>query len=170
MITAKNWYLYFYIILGLVALGAPILIYVSDKASEKARPELIKKHGKLNSYYIRTKQTSLHSTEHTPIFVLEDDSRYWSQAVNKEEAPKILNKKGSEISFYTYPNPVTHKDGATRAYGLWIDGQQIISLEEELEKNHKGRILLSLAFIAMGAIFIIPSVVILRKRSVNKVC
>jgi hypothetical protein len=158
----SKWYLYFALISGLLCIGAPILIHISEKNEEEVTRNLVKITKILDSYYIPAEKIS-RKDRYTTFFVLEDGTRYWSKAVIKDAEPNTLYKKGIEISFYASTKPSTHQKG-TRAFGLWVNGQQISSLEEDLKNNHSGKVVLSIEFFVIGLAFIVGSGAILIRQ------
>jgi hypothetical protein len=65
--------------------------------------------------------------------ILEEGHRFWTDALDEAAAANVLNKRGAEVRTYVLPNSTKVPiDGAVKSYGLWVNGGQIESLEDEI--------------------------------------
>ena len=86
--------------------------------------------GHLASYHIYSSSGGRYPKT---IVVLEEGHRFWTDALDKSGADKVLNKRGVEVKTYVLPNSTKVPiDGAVKSYGLWVKGRQVESLEAEI--------------------------------------
>lgn len=97
--------------------------------------DLTEVRGHLESYYFW--QTGRGKGDYTTIISLEEDHRFWTDALDKETAPALLKEQGREIRTYMDFNSTDApiNSGSIKSYGLWVDGKQVISLDEALSKE-----------------------------------
>lgn len=86
--------------------------------------------GHLESYHIyRSYQGRYPKT----ILILEEGQRFWTDALDQSGAANVLNKRGVEVRTYVLPHStMVPIDGAVKSYGLWVNGHQVKSLDEEI--------------------------------------
>jgi len=86
--------------------------------------------GHLESYHIYRSPGGRYPR---PIVILEEGHRFWTGALDEESAASVLKKRGVEVRTYALPHSTKVPiDGAVKSYGLWVNGQQVKSLEEEI--------------------------------------
>jgi hypothetical protein len=67
------------------------------------------------------------------IVVLEEGPRFWTDALDKDGAGKVLKRRGVEVRTYVLPHSTKVPiDGAVKSYGLWVNGRRVESLEAEI--------------------------------------
>ena len=96
------------------------------------------------------------------IVVLEEGHRFWTAALDQGSAAKVLKKRGAEVRTYV----LTHStkvpiDGAVKAYGLWVNGRQVESLEAEIASD---KLMLRVGLPAL-AIFLLALAVYIHLKS-----
>lgn len=86
--------------------------------------------GRLASYHIYSSSGGRYPKT---IVVLEEGQRFWTAALDEGGAGKVLNRRGTEVRTYVLPDSTKVPiDGAVKSYGLWVNGRQVESLEEEI--------------------------------------
>lgn len=96
--------------------------------------ELLEFRGRLSSYYFQQSGRSPDSY-HTDL-VLENNRRFWTYAVDKKNAAQVFTAAHPEIRLFVPPEPFVASDGALYAYGLWVDGRMIRSVEDDLTSEY----------------------------------
>ena len=117
----------------LLGLGIAMIVLTFMLPIPKAA-DLSSVSGLLESYYHQ--QTGRGRDDYTTIVVLEDGTRFWTNAVTKDTAARVFAERGVEVRMYYEPrsNDVPLA-GAIKSYGLWVNGQQIESLESSLARE-----------------------------------
>ena len=86
--------------------------------------------GRLASYHIYSSSGGRYPKT---IVLLEEGHRFWTAALDEGGAAKVLGKRGVEVRTYVLPHTTKVPiDGAVKAYGLWVNGRQVESLESEI--------------------------------------
>ena len=92
--------------------------------------DLSEVRGHLASYHIYSSSGGRYPKT---IVVLEEGHRFWTAALDRGGAGKVLTKRGAEVKTYVLPHSTKVPiDGAVKSYGLWVNGRQVESLESEL--------------------------------------
>lgn len=129
--------------------------------------ELSQRHGYLKSYFFKEECYRYSKCDYTPIITLQDGSRFWTDAFSgdKNTAELSLNKTGLYLTFYIDPHSGAKPiDNAIKGYGLWIDGKQIQSAEEQIGDDSFA---VKLCFPLFGIFFCIMAVYLIY-RNKNK--
>jgi len=143
-------------LLGVGMLGVvPTIITPTPQATDFSEVR-----GHLQSYYI-------YSPLRYPktIMILNEGHRLWTTELDQGGADAVFKKRGAEIRTYVLPNSTNFSiDGAVKAYGLWINGKQLKSLEEEIAS---GELVIRVGLPALS-IFLIALAVFIHLKSRRK--
>ena len=147
----------------IVCVCLPIVCLIASIRNNINASEIIEVTNRLDHCYI-FKHASRNGIRYTPIIVLMDGSRYWTTAVDKDAACEVLKQQGANIRLYSNPNSTMPRlDGAIKSYGLWVNGQQISSLDSDLHSERLDLIVVSIVCIIGGGIMLIKNGSILKK-------
>ncbi len=150
----KIKFTYCLIFIGLVLCLYTIKITVPlfiNKYHFSKSTDLLEVKDRLTNYYIYQTHNS-RGYSFTTILVLRNGSRYWTNAVNKDSASNILKGREVEVEFYVDPHSsLTQIDGASKSYGLWVNGQPIMSLDTAL-RSEKANVYFMLTIVIASAI------------------
>jgi hypothetical protein len=148
--------------LFLLCLGI-IFIVLTFTASIPKPADLSEVRGHLESYYFN--QWGRGHGDYNTILILEEGSRFWTDVLNKDTAKSILNERGSEIRLYVESNSTNVPiDGAVKSYGLWVNGQEIESLDAAFGRE---KFIVRFCFPALG-IFSIAVAYFIHRRNKAK--
>jgi len=120
----------------LLMLGLGLFCFIiTFTASFPEANSLTEVRGHLSSYYFS--QTGRGKGDYTTIVSLGEGSRFWTNVTNKDNAATILKDRGLEVRYYVDPHSTNvPMDGdAIKAYGLWINGNRIQSVEDAISDD-----------------------------------
>ena len=90
--------------------------------------------GHLSSYSFY--QTGRGKGDYKTIISLQEGTRCWTNAIYKNDAEFIFKRRGQEVRYYVDPHSTKRMDrDVVKAYGLWIDGKEIQSVEETIKHD-----------------------------------
>ena len=113
--------------LFLLCLGIVFIVLTFTTSIPKAT-DLSEVRGHLESYYFN--QWGRGHDDYNTVLILEEGSRFWTDALNRETAKSVLSERGLEIRLYVESNSTAVLiDGAVKSYGLWVNGQEVESLD-----------------------------------------
>lgn len=145
---------------GLLLCAGIVFAVVTFTATLPKAADLSEVRGRLDSYYFNQWGRG-HDDYHT-VLILEDGSRFRADALNKETATTLLKERGVEVRFYVEPHATDlSKDGAVKSYGLWVDGQEVESLDQAL--GHE-KFIVRFCFPALGIFATAAALLICRRN------
>ena len=120
--------------LFLLAVGL-VFIVLTFTMSFPEPSSLSEVRGHLSTYDFH--QTGRGKGDYTTIITLQEGPRFWTHAIDRENAEAVLRERGLEVRYYFDPHSVNvPMDGdAIKAYGLWIEGNEIQSVDEGLRAD-----------------------------------
>ena len=140
-----------------------VFIVLAFTTSLPKTTDLSEVRGHLDSYYFR--QWGRGQDDYNTVVILEEGYRFWTNALDKGNAGNVLKERGAEVRFYVEPHSTNVPiDGAVKSYGLWVNGQQIESLDATFGRE---RFYVRFVFPAVG-IFSIAVAVFIHRRSKAK--
>ena len=138
----------------LLAAGIALII-TSCVWSVPARSELHEVTGQLTSYDVRhySGRFGPSKTWYAVVFRTADGGTFYTEALKDQVAHQAFSRRGAALRFFvTSPARHVNADGAQPAYGLWVDGTEIQSLEATV--GHE-RAMVRLGFPAIGCVLIL---------------
>lgn len=115
--------------LFLLCISIFIAVLVFATPSPKAT-DFSEIRGHLESYHI---YRDSHGRYPKTIVILEEGHRFWTAALDQDGAADVLKKRGVEVRTYVLiQSTKVPIDDAAKSYGLWVNGQQIESLDADI--------------------------------------
>ncbi len=143
----------------LLCLGIVFVVLTFTTSNPKAT-DLSEVRGHLESYYFN--QWGRGHDDYNTVLILEEDSRFWTDALNKDTAKSLLNTRGIEVRLYVEANSTNvTTDGAVKSFGLWVSGQEIESLDAAFGRE---KFIMHFCFPTLGIFSIIAAAFIYRRN------
>lgn len=142
-----------------IGLGCVIIAFTTSfpKASS-----LVEVRGHLGSYFFY--QTGRGKGDYTTIVSLKEGPRFWTDVIKKGNADGLLRDRIVEVSYYVDPHSTNvPMDGdAIKAYGLWINGNRLQSVEDAISDD---QVATHFYLPAVGILLIVVGILIYRRNN-----
>jgi hypothetical protein len=147
----------------LFLLGISIFIAVLAFATPSPKAtDFSEVRGHLESYHIYRDPRGRYPKT---IVILEEGHRFWTDALDQGGAANVLKKRGVEVRTYVLlQSTKVPIDGAVKSYGLWVNGQQVESLDAEIASEE----FIFRVFLPALAIFLIALAVYIHLKNRGK--